>query len=400
MKTAGIIAEYNPFHNGHCHHISETRRMTGAERVIAVMSGSFVQRGEPACTDKFRRANWAVRGGADMVIELPDVFSLSCAERFASGAVRLLKATGLIDVLSFGSETGNSDALTKYAGNAFDASVFDEAIGKGLSYPSAVSEAMGTSLKPNDILATEYIKANSEYSCGFDICAVKRDTDYNSSDLGGEQSSAYAIRLALAGGFTSTRMSPSVFDGLSRALPRKELDEMLDDAKNGLFPAYADALSDAILYRLRSMSKDDIAAAPEVAEGLENLYKRYSEECGDYSEMLGMIKSKRYTMARLKRIAMCCLLGVTKELQDKAFTDDSGLYIRILAVKEGSKELIGELKEKASAPVIAQYSDRESLPLLAQRIERISAFAHAVRSLAQPYAKSFVPDGTNKLIVI
>ncbi|MCR5610634.1 MAG: nucleotidyltransferase family protein [Clostridiales bacterium] len=399
MKTAGIIAEYNPFHNGHAFHISETRRATGADRVIAVMSGSFVQRGEPACADKFTRASWAISGGADMVIELPDVYSLSCAERFASGAMRILKGTGLVDCICFGSESGDIEDLTEKAEAETDGSAFDKAIGSGLSYPGALAEATGSSPSPNDILGIEYIRANRNRSCGFGMYTVKRDSDYNSSDLGGEYSSAYAIRLALSGDMASRRISPAVFDGLERALPRNELDEILDMVRGGRFPASAENLSDAVLYKFRSMTRDDIACLPEVSEGLENLYKRYSEECGDHTEMLGRIKSKRYTMARLKRIAMCGLLGISKELQDRAFTDDSGLYARVLAVREGSQSILSELKEKADIPVIVRYSDREELADLGKEIERISAFAHAVRALGQPYEKSYVPDGSNKLVI-
>lgn len=400
MITAGIIAEYNPFHNGHSYHISETRRISGAEKVIAVMSGSFVQRGEPACADKFTRAAWAIRGGADMVLELPDVYSISCAERFASGAVRLMKATGLVDLLSFGSESGDKERLITSAFADFDEEAFDRAIGKGLSYPAAMETASGSMLKPNDILGTEYIRANKKYSCGFEIFPVKRDSDYNSYELGGDYSSAYAIRLALSREISGIRMSPSVFDGLMKALPKDELEEMLGLSKSGRFPASVENLSDIVLYKLRSMNKDGIAALPEVSEGLENLFKRYSEECGEYSRMLNMIKSKRYTMARLKRIVMCAVLGITAELQDEAFANDSSLYIRVLAIKKDSLDLLGELTEIASVPVIVRYSDREKLSPSGQKIEEISSYAHAIRSLAQPYDKSFVPDGSYKLIVI
>ena len=400
MKTVGIIAEYNPFHSGHAYQISEARRLFGADSVVVIMSGSFVQRGEPACADKFKRAEWAVRNGADAVIELPDVFSLSCAERFASGAVRILKGTGIVGGLCFGSELGDADRLKEIAFTEPEGDSFSAGMAAGLSYPKALSDARGAELSPNDILAVEYIRANKRYNCGFDILPVRRESSYNDTSLGGEYSSALAIRNALNSCSGDMRMSPAVFDGLSRSVPRNVLEDLALMLKKGDFPATAEGLSDAVIYRLRCMSFEEIAALPEVSEGLENLFKECALESSGFSELMDRVKSKRYTMARLKRTAMCALLGITRGLQDMAYADDSALYIRLLAVRDPSAGVISEIKNASTIPLIVKASDREALPPLAREVERVSALAHSLRAIGAPYEKAAIGDSSHRLITI
>lgn len=400
MKIVGITAEYNPFHNGHAYHIKEARRITGADAVISVMSASFVQRGEPACADKFTRAKWAVECGSDMVIELPDLFSVSCAERFASGALRIMKGIGIIDSVCFGSETGDINALSDKAENKISEEEFDHEISKGVSYPRALAEADGSALSPNDILGVEYLRANKRFCCGFDMYAVKRSVGHDSLGSDGEFTSALAIRGLLNESTASMRISPSSFDTLARSLPRNVLNDISEEMRRGIVPAALEGLSDALLYRFRSMSLEDTAALPEVSEGLENLYKKYAEEACTADEMLRKVKSKRYTMARLKRIAVCGLLGITSELQTKAFTDDSALYARVLAVRGSSRDLLPMLIRNAKIPVIINAADREKLSPTAKRVESISALAHSVRALAAPYEKTSVPDSSHKLITV
>ncbi len=400
MKTVGITAEYNPFHTGHEYHLKASLEVSGAEKAVAIMSGSFVQRGEPACADKFTRAEWAIKHGADMVIELPDVFALSCAERFAAGAVRIMNGTGIIDSICFGSESGDLSALRSAAFHTGDGEALAGALDEGVSYPAAMQKASGIQLDPNDILGVEYIRAAAKYAPNAEVYAVKRiGGGYNDDSLDNELNSAKAIRAALSRYSGQTKMSPAVFDALSRSIPRDVLEDMSGLMKKGAFPASLDELSLPVLYRFRSMTTDETAALPEVAEGLENLYKKHSMDSADVWEMLGRIKSKRYTMARLKRIAMNALLGVSAELQKAACEDDSALYARVLAVKEGSEELLAMLRESAKIPVVIQAADRDALPPLAKRIEEVSCLAHRIRALGQPYDKSARDDREYRLIV-
>lgn len=400
MKTVGIVAEYNPFHNGHKYHIEEAKRVSGADRAVVIMSGSFVQRGEPACEDKFVRAGWAVDNGADAVIELPDVFSVSCAERFASGAIRIMRGTGIIDCICFGSETGDAALLRKAAEAAPDKDAFTEAIGSGLSYPKALAESGMPGLAPNDILGAEYIRAAKKHFPGLESYAVRRiGSGYGETALGGEFSSANAIRRALSLCGKNEKMSPSVFDGLMLALPKNVLADISESISNGTFITDPDALSEAILYRFRSMSEDEIMSLPEVSEGLENLFIRHSLDSFGLSDMLASVKSKRYTMARLKRICIYALLGIDSELQDAAAADDEALYVRVLSVKKGSAGIIEKIQNNANVPVIVRSADRNALPPLARRVERVSALAHRVRALGRTYDVAVVEDHSHRLIV-
>ena len=399
MKAVGITAEYDPFHNGHKYHIEEAKRVTGAETAVVIMSGSFVQRGEPACADKFTRTEWALEGGADMVLELPDVFSLSCAERFAFGAVRILKGTGMIDCISFGSETGDTDFLIRLADIEPDHDVITKKLGEGLPYPKAFAEASGDALKPNDILGVEYIRAVRKFAPDMGIYAVKRvGSSYDDCELAEEMSSASAIRKALKNSIGITKMSPAVFDALVRTLPRHELECICEGMRKGVFPAAVEELSQAVLYRLRSMAADEIKTLPEVSEGLENLFIKYSRASDDVLQMLAGIKSKRYTMSRLKRIAMYALLGIDSDLQEEAAANKDALYARVLGIRKSAAPLLDRLKN-ADIPVVVRSSDRELLPPLARRIEAVSANAHRIRALGQPYDKSCEEDSSHRLIV-
>ena len=384
MNCVGVIAEYNPFHNGHRYMLTEAKRLTGADTLVACMSASFVQRGEPGMADKFTRAKWALENGADIVIELPDVFSCACAERFASGAVRILLGAGVMDALCFGSECGDTELLRETAFADADPDKLREALARGLSYPRAVAEA-GAGLSPNDILGVEYLRALKRYSPDTPAFAVKRIGGYDDRELAGEYSSAAAIRRALAPCADIARISPKLFDSLCSAMPRGVLEDIAGLIHEGVCPAGLDRLSPVLLYKLRSMSAEDIAELPEVSEGLENLFKKYSAEEGDCGRMLEGVKSKRYTMARLKRICMCALLGVTEELQAAAHADDRYLYARVLGIREDASPLLARMSERAKIPVIAQASDRNALCPEARRVESISALAHRIRALANPY---------------
>ena len=180
MKNIGIVAEYNPFHNGHAYHIEQARKIAGGGSVIAVMSASFVQRGEPAAFDKFTRTAMALQGGADMVLELPDILSLSCAERFALGGVRILSASGIADRLCFGSESGDIDALRRAADSKLSGDELSSALSSGLSYPAAAARQLRAhgigvgSNNPNDVLGIEYIRALNRIAPAIRPFAVRR----------------------------------------------------------------------------------------------------------------------------------------------------------------------------------------------------------------------------------
>ncbi len=401
MNAVGIVAEYNPFHNGHEYHIAEAKRILGCEFAVVVMSASFVQRGEPAVADKFIRTRWALNGGADIVIELPDVFALSCAERFASGAVRILGKTGIVDSICFGSESADIAALRRLADADMSSPAIADMLSTGTSYPRAVAEALGVRPGPNDILGAEYIRAVERHAPQLGVHAIKRtDGGYNSDALSEGFASAKAIRNALAQCSAGMRLGSTTLDLLGSSMPRYVMDDITQLIKRGAFPASDIDLSDAVLYKLRCSSNGEIAELPEVAEGLENLLLLHSTQCSEYAELLSRVKSKRYTMARLKRICMNMLIGVTAEVQNMAFADDSALYARVLGMRKGADGLISSLCKMASIPVILRAKDREQLSKNASIVEKISSRAHIVRALGQPYEKVCAADVSEKLIVI
>ena len=396
MKAVGITAEYNPFHNGHRYQIAEAKRLSGADKAVVIMSGSFVQRGEPACADKFTRTEWALDGGADMVIELPDVFALSCAERFASGAIRIMRGTGIIDSVCFGSETGSIDELKEAALRSEDAEKLAEALKSGLSYPAALAESTGSFPAPNDILGMEYVRAADKYFPEARLfCVKRRGGSYSGTELSGEFSSASAIRNAVS----AVQANCGLYEKLAEAVPAAVLEELVDGRSGRSDIATFDGLSDAVLCRIRSMSKNELAALPEIAEGLENLFAERSLISNSARELLMRVKSKRYTMARLKRIAMNALLGITAELQYAASVNDEALYVRVLGIGKDSEEMLSELNKKARLPVIVRSSDREKLGELAGRVEAVSSLAHRIRALGQSDDKTVSPDASHRLIV-
>ena len=393
MKCVGIIAEYNPFHNGHAYHIDEAKRASGADAAVVVMSGSFVQRGEPACMNKFVRRRDAVLGGADMVIELPDLLSCACAERFALGGIRLLSSTGIVDSIAFGSESGDMTAITSAAEAELSGDALKELISKGYSYPKAVSlflAAKGIDPPgPNDLLGLEYVRAVKSIAPQLNTIAVKRiGSDHSSEMLEGMFASAGAVRKAWIKGR---------FDEIRPFIPGYEYEAI---SSGSVLPAVPDKLSSPVLYALRSLGKDGIRALPEVSEGLENPIYEAALRSSDLNELLEAVKTKRYTMARLKRIMMSALLGSTEELQKRAASEPDGLYIRVLGVRaEKASELLSMLCAKASLPVIAAAKDVSQLSGTAKEVFEHACRAQRILPLACPERRGASADFPEQIIV-
>ncbi len=339
----GIISEFNPFHNGHKYLINEAKRLCNNAPVVCVMSGSFVQRGEPAITDKWTRARMALENGADLILELPVTFSLNTAQKFAYGAVGTLYATGVVDTLAFGSESGNAGELKKAAAHFSDeppeaSQKLKELLAEGMSYPAAramayeglISPALLSS--PNDILGIEYLRTSTELDAGFNICAVTRKgAGHDSSESADEFASASEIRRII--------------------LENGNINGFVPYA--GSFPIYDASLLDAaVTARLRTCGSDHISNINDVAEGLENKFIRAAMTCRTVNEICGAVKSKRYTMSRIRRIIWSAFLGITKEL---AALPPS--YIRVLGMTVQGRSLLKQMKTAARLPVIIKAAD-------------------------------------------
>ena len=275
----GIVSEYNPFHNGHAHHLQVSKQLTKTDFTVAVMSGNFVQRGDTALVDKWTRTEMALRAGVDLVIELPTVYALSSAENFADGAVKILNSLGVVDYISFGSEIGEITPLTEVANVLYKepkefSSLITAQLRSGLSYPKAreiaISQFFGSSKKysdivsnPNNILGVEYLKSLKKHRSHIKPLTIKRDySDYNSTKEKNGIASATAIRTMIKNNKNVHYVVPY------------ETYELLDECiTNGKVVPSLAVFEKEIIYTLRKMSLSEIAALPDVSEGLENKIK-------------------------------------------------------------------------------------------------------------------------------
>lgn len=351
MKTAGIIAEYNPFHNGHKYHIQQTRNITGAEGIIAVMSGSFVQRGEYALCDKWSRTKMAISGGADLVVELPCVYSCQSAEYFAKGAVSILESLKC-EYLSFGTESENIEEMIKIAeflenpDENFNKN-FETALKKGISYPMAFSKALlnDTIDTPNNVLAIEYIKNIKSMK----PVAVKRQGSQHDG-----KGSASDIRER----FLNNKKT----DGL---MPQTSTDIL----KNANF-AHKDIFGNLVMYKLRTMSAEQLKNTPYVSEGLEN---RIIQQCHKYTnieDLYNGIKTKRYTMARIRRILTNALLDITKDDISKP-----PQYIRVLGMNIKGKKILSNLRDSTDIPIITKVAKAVPCKMLDKDINATNIYS-------------------------
>ena len=335
MQATGIIAEYNPFHNGHLYHIQETKRLT-QQPVIVVMSGSFMQRGEPAVLSKWQRASCAVQGGADLVLELPCVFTLRSAEFFAKGAVQLLAATGCVNTLACGTEHPQSDfkAAASLACSAEAQARLRELLQNGLSYAQAWEKILGANTAfrtPNDILALEYTKALQTAADIQPLYLQRTDEGYNSISIGNSIASASAIRQAMADGNESWQQA--VPDYTHAAL-----------AAGGY---NAQLLWQLLKYRLRLLMPQQLAERCEASEGLENLLSK-AADCASLQSALAACSSKRYTASRIRRLLLQILLDRPKAV----WQQQAPAYMRVLAFNNIGRQLLHRMKTSAQLPII------------------------------------------------
>lgn len=351
MKIAiGIVAEYNPFHNGHLLHLKTARRLAGADLpAIAVMSGSIVQRGEPAFCNKWARAQMAVLNGVDLVLELPTVFACRSAEFFAGGAVQLLAAAGVVKYLAFGAETGGVSTLTQ-AAQIIDGGQEElrALIKSGISYAAAQTRLLqnaGLNFaadKANDILALEYCRALQKYAPDITPLVIRRcGAGYNDTEINSSTASASAIRAEYARSGLST--------ALLQQLPpagREVMQQLHADGLLGCDTAKLDAL---ILYRLQMLTEAQIAAACECTEGLEHRLKE-AAACPDAESILASASNKRYAKARIRRLLMQLLVTDDKTV----FTTAQPQYLRVLAFNARGRTLLAQMRKKASLPVITK----------------------------------------------
>lgn len=350
-SVLGIVAEYNPFHNGHAYHIEKAKEKSEAEFTICVTSGNFVQRGNTSIVNKWKKAEMALLNGVDLVIELPTIYSVSSAEGFSFGAMKILNSLGIVDSISFGTETDDYGALNNIAGVVCDEpkqykDMLNRELKKGLSFPKARENALMLYFDnneryanilngPNNILAVEYLKSLKKIKSTIQPIPVKREkVYYNDNQIIDEFASATAIRNLLA---------DNDFREIRRVVPNSTYEILSRETELGNVILDLSYYEKQIIYNLRKMSIEEIRELPDVNEGLENNIKNAACYTNNLSDLIDIIKSKRYTQSRIQRILICVLLGITKK--DIEMAKRATPYIRVLGFNENGRELLSRIKK-------------------------------------------------------
>ena len=352
MKIVGIIAEFNPFHNGHYYHLQATKEITGAEYCVAVISGNFTQRGDTSIVNKWAKAYMAICGGADLVIELPTVYSISSAENFASGAVKILDNLKVVDAISFGAEANDLATLNNIANVLYEepkayTNILSHELKKGISYPAARENALmmylndikryaNTLSSPNNILAIEYLKALKIQKSKLEPIMIKRKkVYYNDNKIVDDFASATAIRKLLQDG---------EYANLRKVIPRSSYTIIGQESRKGGMVLSLAKYEKEIIYALRKMTVEEIADLPDVSEGLQFAIKNAANEANNLKDLISNIKSKRYTQTRIQRILLYALLGIDKKLMENSRKVVP--YVRVLGFTQKGKSLLSEISRR------------------------------------------------------
>jgi len=345
-NVLGIISEYNPFHNGHLYHLQESKKKVKADYTVAIMSGNFTQRGETSIINKWSKTEMAILNGVDLVIELPVIYSISSAENFAQGAIKILDSLKIVNTISFGTETSDINILKEFADILCNEpqkylTILEHELNKGLSFPKARENALLMYLNgarkytnvlsnPNNILGIEYLKAIKKYKSNISpICIKRNKVNYNDEQINGNFASGTCIR---------NLVSEERYNDLKNVMPQYSYNILNNNIKNGHYVPSLYTFEREIIYNLRKMSIEQIASLADVTEGLENLIKNAANSCNNIRELISIIKSKRYTETRIKRILLYSLLGITK--QDMLSSQKNSPYIRVLGFNNKGKELL------------------------------------------------------------
>lgn len=390
----GVVVEFNPFHNGH-KYLIDSLKQTEDDTVTAVISGNFVQRGEPAILDVNKRTEMALECGVDLVLSLPLPFCVSTAEKFALAGITVLDSLNTLDFIAFGSES-NSPELIKECAEKLRSAEFDKSVSKlidsGVSYPvareQAISQLFGAEVadvlkSSNDILGVEYVKALLELNSRLGVKTIKRiGAGHDSSDSTGNIRSASFIRSVIDNADEMKKFLPEqVFSILKTAIDEKNV---MDYEKYEF----------SLLYKLRTMTVEEINKLPDVSEGLE--YRIYDavRTATSYNELLEKIKTKRYTLSRIRRILNYAYLGVTK--------DDLLLsvpYIRVLGFNEKGARILKSVKNNSKLPVITRSADLKSLTEEGKKLFDMECKARDLYSLCLKNPDKCGKEMTEKIII-
>ena len=381
MKTVGIVAEYNPFHNGHAYQLAMAKKMTGADYCIVVMSGDFVQRGTPAIMDKYIRAQAALENGADLVLELPVYYAASSAEYFASGAIALLDKLGITDTLCFGSECGDVKVLSALAEALLDETpqfkkILQQQMKTGATYPQARNHALSVTAphltgvlhvlqSPNNILGLEYIKAIIRRQSRIQPYTLSRlGAGYHVASLEASYSSALAIRESISLkkdiGYVKDQIPSSVYDAMEKAFGHT-------------FPILPDDLSALLPYKLLLEYDSDYTSYLDIDESFSDRLANILPAYTGHASFCEQLKTKNMTYTRVARNLLHILLNIYKTDMDSFRTEDYIYYARMLGFRKEAEPLLGLIKEHSEIPLISKLADSDGVINQANGLKMLAA---------------------------
>lgn len=369
MKTVGIIAEYNPFHNGHAYQISMAKKMTGADYCIIVMSGDFVQRGAPAVMDKYIRTRSALENGADLVLELPVCYAAGSAEYFASGAIALLDKLGVTDTLCFGCECDDIALLSELADALLDETpqfkqVLRQQMKAGVSYPQARNHALSVTAPhltgslhilqtPNNILGLEYLKALKKRQSSIQPHSVNRmGSGYHTAGLESSYSSALAIRESIS--------QRKEIRYIKEQVPTTVYSAM-EEAFGHTFPVLPNDLSALLPYKLLLEQSRGYTSYLDIDASFSDRLTRMLFSYTDYESFCERLKTKNMTYTRVSRNLLHILLDICQKDMDTFCREDYIYYARMLGFKKEAEPLLGAVKERTEIPLLSKLADADDL---------------------------------------
>lgn len=394
MRITGLIAEYNPFHNGHKYHIEQAKAITGADAVIVVMSGDFVQRGMPAILPKHMRAKAALEAGASAVLELPVCYATGSAEYFAYGAVLLLEKLGCVDSICFGSECGDMELLQKAANVLVDEPAeYREALHRfvraGDSFPLARQKALAAYVspevlsEPNNILGLEYLKALARIGSKMKPYTIRRVySQYHDTDLQEEFSSATAIRKQILSGNMEV---------LAGQVPVKFLTDLQEAS-----PMHANDFSLLLKYRLLVETKESLLAYADVSEDLANRIINRRNQFQNFEQFCLLLKTREITYSRISRALTHILLGLKNG-------DDTGIhYARVLGFCKRDRAVLAQIKRDGEVPMLTKLTAARTLDDAAQKMLATDAFASDLYEsvVSDKYGTKFVNEYEKEIIIL
>ncbi len=429
MKVVGLIAEYNPFHNGHLYHIQKAKELTGADYVLVVMSGNYVQRGAPALLPKHMRAEMALLAGASAVIELPVCFSLGSAEYFAAGAVSLLEKLGCINAVCFGSECADKELLKKIADAASSETAeykacLREALKKGASFPLARQTALKNIFaddtldailgQPNNILGIEYIKALSLIGSQMEVYTVKRaGSGYHDKNLREDFSSASAIRslfacdkasVPLAGQTSADSFSlfkSEILPHLMKQVPSFCL-SLFSDAYTKRYPVCADDFSLILKYRLLMETPASLSRYMDITGDLASRILKHRDNFLTFTQFCERIKTRDMTYTRISRCLFHILLNITAGSMAAYKREGFCQYARILGFRRDCSALLSSMKKNAQIPLVTKLTQTADLNVTGRQMlsQDISASDVYESVLTDKFKIPFINEYRRQIVIL